>query len=323
MKNKSYKDIFICGKTYVVLPHIYPDGDTIGSSVSIYNYLNTISNDVYLVLNDPFPENLEFLDNGKFISLNDFEELKINNYIVVAIDSSDLTRVEDRMSIVEKAKSVFNIDHHITNENYGDVNVVDVDASATGEVIFEILSDNDYQFKKDDLNALYAAISTDTGSFKYSNTSAVAMRIVAELIDRGLDVNFVNVALYQNKPFDQIKSLNLALSTLKLKFDEKVAIGYINNDLLRENDLYDPETDGIVEFFRDIKGVEVSIFLKESETNVYKVSLRSKYDFNVSKLAMRFGGGGHIKAAGCKLVGDINTVLFKLNEALREELENE
>lgn len=323
MKNKSYKDIFKSGKTYVVLPHIYPDGDTIGSSVGIYNYLNTISDDVHLVLNDPLPENLEFLDNGKFISSYDFEELKIENYTVVAIDSSDHTRIEDRLHIVENSEFVYNIDHHITNINYGDVNIVDVDASATGEVIFEILNDNNYQFLQADLNAIYAAISTDTGSFKYSNTSAVSMRIVAELIDKGLDVNFVNVALYQNKPFEQIKALNLALSTLELKFDNRVAIGYINKDLLRENNLYNPETDGVVEFFRDIKGVEISIFLKESDADTYKVSLRSKYDFNVSKLAMRFGGGGHIKAAGCKLVGDIHTVLFKLNEALREELSNE
>lgn len=323
MKNKSYKDIFKCGKTYVVLPHIYPDGDTIGSAISIYNYLKTISDDVHLVLNDPLPENLEFLNNGKFTPSHDFEELKIKNYTVVAIDSSDHTRIEDRINIVEKSEFVYNIDHHITNINYGDVNIVDVDASATGEVIFEILNDNNYQFTKEDLNAIYAAISTDTGSFKYSNTSAVAMRIVAELIDRGLDINFVNVALYQNKPFEQIRTLNLALSTLELKFDDRVAIGYINKDLLRENNLYNPETDGVVEFFRDIKGVEISIFLKESETDTYKVSLRSKYDFNVSELAMRFGGGGHVKAAGCKLVGDINTVIFKLNEALREELANE
>lgn len=318
MKNNSYKGIFKSGKTYVVLPHIYPDGDTIGSSICMYNYLKSISNDVYMVLNDSLPSNLQFLDKKQFMTSFDFKSLSLKDYVVVAVDSSDLTRVEDRNDIVDLAIEVYNIDHHITNENYGDYNIVDTDAAATGEIVFEILKDNDYEFSKEDIVAVYAAISTDTGSFKYSNTSSISMRIVAELIDMGLDINFVNVELYQNKPYDQIKALNVALGTLELKYDGKVAIGYINKELLKSNDLYDPDTDGVVEFFRDISGVEVAIFLKEVENESYKVSLRSKYDFNVSKVAMKFGGGGHVKASGCKLKGDINTVLFKLNEALRE-----
>lgn len=284
----------------------------------MYNYLKSISDNVYMVLNDSLPSNLQFLDKNQFMTSFDFKGIFLEEYVVVAVDSSDLTRVEDRNDIVDRAVEVYNIDHHITNENYGDNNIVDTDAAATGEIVFEILKDNDYEFTKEDIIAVYAAISTDTGSFKYSNTSSVSMRIVAELIDMGLDINFVNVELYQNKPYDQIKALNVALGTLELKYDGKVAIGYINKDLLKSNDLYDPDTDGVVEFFRDISGVEVSIFLKEVENESYKVSLRSKYDFNVSKLAMKFGGGGHVKASGCKLKGDINTVLFKLNEALRE-----
>ncbi|BEP29328.1 DHH family phosphoesterase [Helicovermis profundi] len=325
MKNKNYGNLFNADKTYIVLPHIFPDGDTIGSSIALYNFLKTISKDVYIVLNDDIPKEIEFLNQNNIISSEKFKSLNIKDYTVITIDSSDLTRIADRMFVFDEASYKYNIDHHITNENFADENLVDTDVSSTGEIIFEILKDSNYNFSENigTLNALYSAISTDTGSFKYSNTTSSTHRIVAELIEDGLDVNYVNVELYQNTPLSKIETLNLMLESLLFKFDNKVAISSITIDRMKTKNLKEVSSDGMVEFLRNIEGVEVAVFLREIEKKIYKVSLRSKHDINVSKIALKFGGGGHVKAAGCKISGTLSEVTFKLIEEIRNEIESE
>ncbi len=150
------------------------------------------------------------------------------------------------------------------------------------------------------------------GSFKYSNTSAKTMKISSELIDAGIDLNNINTELYQNKPLEKILILQAAMQNMRLINEGKLAVTYVSLADMETYGIKTLDTDGVAEFFRDIHGVEVVILLKEKEKNVFKGSLRSKYDFDVAKLSMEYGGGGHTKAAGLAIYGELEPSIEKL-----------
>jgi phosphoesterase RecJ-like protein len=192
------------------------------------------------------------------------------------------------------------------------------EASSTGEVVFELLEEVGATISKEMATALYVAISTDTGSFKYSNTQAKTMRISAELIESGIDLNTINTELYQNKPLDKIHVLKAAMKNLRLEDEGRLALTYITLQDMEELKITTLDTDGVAEFFRDIHGVEVVILLKEKEKNVFKGSLRSKHQFDVAELALKYGGGGHAKAAGLTLCGSLSASIDKLLSTYNE-----
>jgi phosphoesterase RecJ-like protein len=312
MKNKLSELNFKGGEHYLVLPHINPDGDSIGSSVLLCDYLLSIGAKSYILNNDELNLSIKFLKNDKFITSEEFLNMGIVGYTAITLDSSDTTRYSDRAEIVEKAKRLINIDHHVTNTRYGDVNIIDEHASSTGEVIYRILSGSDYEISKKAAEAVYTAISTDTGSFKYSNTGEMTHEIVSELYAKGFNFTEVNTNIYQNNHMDSVKILKIALNNLKFYKDNKLGVSFVTLAQADEEEIKVYETDGICEYIRNINGVEVSIFLKEVEKDVFKANLRAKYEYDVSELALIYGGGGHKRAAGFTTEGSIEDIIKEL-----------
>jgi len=321
MKNNPLKTLDVSNASIVILPHINPDGDTLGSSLALYEYLKNNNERVWIVLDDPIPFNLGFL-SVPIMTSDAFKELNLNPDFVFCMDSSDLGRLGDNQAFLDNAGTVINIDHHVTNIMYGDVNVVDPHASSTGEMVYRLISDTDYQIDKNMATAMYVAISTDTGSFKYSNTSADTMQIAGELIRAGIDLNYINTELYQNKPFEKILILKMAMKNMKLEDDGKLALTWISEADMKDMGLDNLDTDGVAEFFRDIHGVEVVVLLKEKTTNVFKGSLRSKHDFDVASLALKYGGGGHTKAAGLTISGTVEVAIDQIVKTYYEMVAN-
>ncbi len=311
MKNNPLKSFDITETSIVILPHISPDGDTLGSALALYEYLRANNERVWIVLDDPIPFNLNFL-NVPAISEKAFTEKNIKPDLLFCVDSSDLGRLGARQDMLRSAGTTINIDHHKTNINYADHNVVDAEASSTGELMYELIVDAGGKITKEIAQAVYVAISTDTGSFKYSNTSAKTMKISGALIDAGVDLNYINTELYQNKPLEKILVLKAAMKNMRLIDDGKLAVTYVSFEDMKAFGIETLDTDGISEFFRDIHGVEVVILLKEKERNVFKGSLRSKYDFDVAKLSLAYGGGGHTKAAGLTIYGELEPSIDRL-----------
>ncbi|WIF94683.1 DHH family phosphoesterase [Caminicella sporogenes] len=317
--NNYYLELFEGRKNIIILPHILPDGDTIGSSIALFYALKKLEKRVYIILNDKLPSNLKFLNaNSKIITTEDFEKLSIKPDLIITVDSSDIDRLGDRAYLLDLCSEVLNIDHHSTNTNYGKYNLVNSKAAACGEIIYELLKKLKIYIDKDIATALYVALSTDTGSFKYSNTTPSTLRIAADLIEKDIDFSFINTELYQNKPINKIKLLSDVLNSLELHFDGKLAVIYVTNDMLKKNKIDISDTDGIIEYARDIEGVNIAVLLKEFSDNTIKVSLRSKYDFDVSIIAKKFGGGGHKKAAGCTIYDTIDNVKNILLNTFRE-----
>jgi len=290
----------------IILPHILPDGDALGASMALKNALKAIGTDAMIIIDDEIPSNLKFVvDDNSIMSTNSFLSLSIKPDLIITIDTSDIERLGEKARLLDLNEDILNIDHHRTNTSYGKYNLVEPEASACGEIIYKIIKELDLELNKDIAEYLYVSLSTDTGSFKYSNTTSETLRIAANLLDAGIDKTRIVTELYQNRPINKIKLISDALSTLEIYYGGKLSIMSLPMKMFDKNDIHHSEADGIIEYGRDIEGVNVTVLLKELSANEVKVGFRSKYDFDVSLIAKKFGGGGHKNAAGCTIFDTI------------------
>lgn len=300
----------------LIFPHVIPDGDAIGCSAALLRSLRKLGKQVNVFIEEDIPEYLNFLSGDFSDDFSDYSKADI----CIALDCSDAGRIGKRIDMFNKGKTTINIDHHPTNTFYADYNYVDDQASATGEIIFDLLKALDIEFDKNMAEAIYSAISTDTGSFKYTNTSSKSHMVAAELLDLGVDLSHISVELYQNTRLEKIRLQTEVLETLEIFCDGKAAFAYATEKMIERTGASMDETEGFIEILRNIQGVEVAVFFKEVHDNEIKVGLRAKKYANVSKIAMEFGGGGHIKAAGCTINNNLEDAKRLLVQAIEEHL---
>jgi phosphoesterase RecJ-like protein len=303
--------------------HTSPDGDAIGSTLALLNALRYLGKNAYIISKDIVSDNLSFLSLANEINGNTLEP-KANTDLVIVFDCGNAERIS--ANLVNYNGKIINIDHHISNENYGFINYVDVSASATCEISYLLVKELGIDFKnKTDIeitigNAIYTGIVTDTGSFRHSNVTSKTHNIVSELIALGVENSKIHSYLFDNKPFEKVKLMGSVLSNIELTLDNKVAVLQMPKELLEEFNLQNTDTSDIISVGLGIKGVEVSMLLKEVEDGV-KGSLRSKNNVDVRKVAEVYGGGGHIKAAGV-MQKNVNIEEAKENllKILKEEM---
>lgn len=311
--------LFKQSKKVAILPHIMTDGDAIGSSCALQYGLSLLGKEASIIVEDDIPSNLKFLNIHNIIDFRNTETKSLDFDLLVTVDSSDLDRLGCRTILLDHTDNLLNIDHHKTNTRYGKNNIVDTNASACGEIVYRIIKALNIDINKDIATYLYVAITTDTGSFKYSNTTPTTLRIAADLLEAGIDKEYINIQLFQNKPLNKVKLLISTLNTLEFYSQNKISVMHVSREMLEENNINASDVDGLIEYGRDIKNVEVAILLKEIENNEYKIGLRSKGNCDVSKIAKLFGGGGHKNAAGCILYDTLNNSKQKLVELFIEE----
>ncbi|ABR33386.1 MULTISPECIES: DHH family phosphoesterase [Clostridium] len=322
---KEIKEEILKSKRIGLSFHTSPDGDAIGSTLALLNALRHLGKDSYIISRDVISDNLSFLSFANEIDGNTLEP-KEGTDLVMILDCGNVERISADLSNY-KGK-IINIDHHISNEEYGFINYVDVSAAATCEISYLLAKELGIDFNnKTDVeinigNAVYTGIVTDTGSFRHSNVTKRTHKIVSELIELGVNNSKVHSNLFDNKPFEKVKLMGCVLSNIELALENKVAVLEIPKGMLEEFNLKNTDTSDIISVGLGIKGVEVSMLLKEVEDGV-KGSLRSKNDVDVRKVAEVYGGGGHIKAAGVMQKGvDIETAKENLLKILKEELDS-
>lgn len=299
----SLKDIseeLLKAKKIGISFHTSPDGDALGSSLALLNALRMLGKDSYIISRDVISDNFSFLSfsdeiNGKTLKPD------LDTDVVIVLDCGNVERIS--ADLTNYNGKVINLDHHISNENYGYMNYVDSEASATCELVYLLINDlginlSEKSDKKISIgNAIYTGIVTDTGSFRHSNVTKRTHDIAGKLIELGVENSKIHSNLFDNKPFNKVKLIGNVLSNIELDLDNKVAILQIPKRMLEELNLQNADTSDIISVGLGIKGVEVSLLLKEVEDGV-KGSLRSKNDVDVRKVAEVYGGGGHVKAAG-------------------------
>lgn len=305
-------------KTVAITGHIRPDGDCIGSIMGLYNYLNEtmpeLDVDAYV---QRVPENFMYLKNIDKVIVDYPDTDKVYD-VMFCLDSSDLERIGDASKYFKQAKKTICIDHHITNEKYTDVNHVLPKASSTAEVIYDLLEDE--KISKEVAECLYTGIIHDTGVFKHSNTLKHTLEVAGNLIEKGVKFSQIIDESFYMKTFLQNQLLGMALVRADTESNGKIIYSYLDLATMEMFRAKPSDLDGIIDQLRVTKGVEVAMLAHETDRGVFKISLRSNNNVDVSKIASEYGGGGHIKAAGCTINGVIHEVICGLVEKISKQL---
>lgn len=302
----SLGEIFDQNQTFALMSHMRPDGDAIGSQLGLGLALEAMGKTVFYWNEDGLPDSLAFLPCSEKISFPPAEAPEID--VAIALDTATKVRLGDANLIAAaKAKLWVNIDHHISNPRYGDVNYVDATSPATGQIVYDIIQHLGMPLPDGARDAIYVAVSTDTGSFQYDSTTARTYRMAADLMDRGLNVGDINAKTYDSHPYRRIELLRALLNTLELTPDGKVAHWEMLDHLRTDLALKPEDSEGLIDMIRAIRGVQVAVFFEELPGGKIRVSMRSKdRSVNVCDIAARFGGGGHALAAGIRMPGPIS-----------------
>ena len=304
---------------FLITSHINPEGDAIGSQVAMACLLKKLGKDSAMLDDSPVPNLLRFMKGTEHI----LKEIPHNfNYqAIIILDSPDLGRIGRVNEYIKKDVVMINIDHHISNVNFGKFNWVEPEFSSAGEMVYDLFKAFKVKIGLDEAIALYVSIMTDTGSFKYSNTSSKTHRIVAELLDIGVKPYEMHTKLYETSSIQDTSLLGESLQTMKITDDGKIAWLWVTKEMLKKTKASLEGTEGIINFARSIDGVEIAILFRETGTeDKMKVSFRSKGKADVNKLAMAFKGGGHPTASGCTVLGKIEEVEKKVLDKAREML---
>lgn len=306
-------------KTIGISGHINPDGDCTGSCMALKGYLNNILEsedvkvDVYL---EPISNSFKFLAGSDEI-INIYDE-DIEYDLFISVDCASKDRLGKALKYFELAKKTVNIDHHVSNTKFADINYVLDNASSTCEVLCTVFDYN--KIDKFIAEALYLGIAHDTGVFKHSNTSKKTMEVVGSLIAKEINFSKIIDETFYQKTHNQNQILGKALMDSKLILDGKVIVSSVNQETIGFYQLATTDLEGIIDQLRITEGVEVAIFIYENENGSYKVSMRSNNDVNVSKIAVENGGGGHIKAAGCIINAPLDDIVENLSKAIEMQL---
>lgn len=296
----------------LILTHLRPDGDTLGSAFALMYALEGMGKRVCVACDSKITK--------KYLFLTGSEDLypRFKPDFVVTVDIASLGLLGNGLK--EYADCIdLAIDHHNTNAMFARWNLVMDKASAAGVIIFRLLQLMKVPFTNKITDAIYVAISTDTGCFRYSNTDAETLRIAAALLENGARMEYLNQILFELVSPSHVTLQGLALKTLHYFGNGKIAIIRVTRDLIARAKAADDDIDNITNLARNISGVEVGLLLRETAPNEYKISARSNGDVDVSHICSLFGGGGHKKASGCMLKGEINEVEGRLVTAILNE----
>jgi bifunctional oligoribonuclease and PAP phosphatase NrnA len=317
---ESIGEIFRNHQTFALMSHQRPDGDAIGSQLALGLALEEMGKTVYYWNVDGLPESMEFLPHSEKISLP--PEIAPAIDVAIALDTATKVRLgEANIAACAQAKLWVNIDHHMSNPRYGDMNYVDASSPATGQIIYEIIQALQMPLPDGTRDAIYVAVSTDTGSFQYDSTTAKTYRMAADLMDRGLQVGQINAKTYDNHPFRRVELLRTLLNTLELSAAGKVASWEMLDATRVSLQLQPDDSEGLIDMIRAIRGVQVAVFFEELPDGKIRVSMRSKdRSVDVCKIATIFGGGGHYLAAGIRMAGPLaaakELVLAEIGKAI-------
>lgn len=297
-------NIIKSSKKILLLSHMNPDGDTLGSMCAMYHMIYNrykIKPDMNIVSNIPY--NYKFLPD--IDKAERFYDKSLVYDLVISLDVAAIDRVLDSKILFDKAKISVNIDHHKTNPGYGDYQIIEPEASSCGEVLYNYFKKNNWKIDKNSAICLYTAIMTDTGNFRFDNTSSNSLRAAADLVDSGANPTYIYKQCYETKTKNFVLFQNYCVNKAEFLKDNKIAYTTVYKKDLEKFSAGDDYTDGIAETLRAIDTTEVAFVAKEVDTKLTKFSMRSK-KIDVASIAAKFGGGGHTFAAGCTIKASVN-----------------
>jgi len=300
---------------FAILSHVRPDGDALGSQLALALSLNQLGKDIRVWNEDGMLEKYSFLARAQLLTKPPSGAEDVD--VVIALDTAIQNRLGTAFQAIRTAKLWINIDHHPSNPGYGDLVYVDPAAPATGQILFELIKSERLPFDRAIAEDLYVAISTDTGSFQYPNTTARTFEIAAELVRAGVDVGRINQQVYENYPRRRVELLRELLRTMRFEGGGRVASFSLSLKTAAELGVLPEDNEGLIDHLRAIRGVIVAVFFEELPDGKVRVSMRSKSEkTDVCAICQKFGGGGHTLAAGARVRGSLAEVEQKILGAI-------
>ena len=303
---------------FIVASHINPEGDALGSSIALGLALKRLGKEVHVFNTDGVPYLYRFLPSRETV-VNSLDGVKTDDYCLVLVDCNEADRAG-----LEKHRFRFTIvvDHHLTKKDFGDIKWIEPESAATGLMIYHIIKSLGIEITKGIAENLYTALSIDTGTFRYDNTTSEVLRVAAELIDCGADPAMVAIRLYESWTFKRFRLLLAMLNTLEIKRVKtiNVALTYITTDMFKQTGTTQADTENFSNFPRMIDDIEVSVMFRQTDDGAWKASMRGKGAVNLATVAASMGGGGHRNAAGFKAEGSLDLIIKRLLKSIESSL---
>ncbi len=305
-----------------IFPHMVADGDAIGSCVSLCSMMRKMGKTADIIMEDEIPDNLEFMDRGYVTFVSGEEDLPVRD-LCIALDCSNIDRFPKRQrQFLESGRHTACIDHHLANKEFAEITLVDPMAAACAELMYELYLYMDLDIDKEIAEAIYAGIVTDTGNFQYTNTTRKTHLITSDLYLYGIDTKTLNIIIYQSERPQKLRLHTDIMSTLEVFHEGLASMAHVTLQMYADADAKTSESDGINGKIRDIKGVEVAVFLREKiKDQEIKVGMRSKDYIDVSAICKKFDGGGHAHAGGCTLYTTMDEAIVMMRNAVNDALD--
>jgi bifunctional oligoribonuclease and PAP phosphatase NrnA len=316
--NSTFREIarvIRASQSFAVLSHIRPDGDALGSQLALGLSLKQLGKDVRIWNEDGMLDKYSFVPRAELLSRPPPNAEDVD--VAIALDTAIQNRLGTTLQSIRSAKIWINIDHHQSNPRYGDLVYIDAKAPATGQILYDLIKSETLPIDLEIGENLYVAISTDTGSFQYPNTSARTFEIAAELVGMGVEVGRVSQQLYENYPRRRVELLRELLTTMRFEASGLVASFSLSLNTAAELHVLPEDNEGLIDHIRAIRGVIVAIFFEELSDGKVRVSMRSKSEkVDVCAICQQFGGGGHTLAAGARVRGTLEEVQQRVLKAV-------
>jgi phosphoesterase RecJ-like protein len=304
--------------SFLILSHVNPDGDSIGSQLALTQALKQLGKTVEAVHYQPVPELYQSLPFSQYITVK--QKIDKDYEVIIFVECSS----QERAGFRKLPKAFYiNIDHHLNNLKFADINWINPRSSSTGEMLYFLFEELEIEMTPEIAFNIYIAILTDTGSFQYANTSPLVFSICSKLVEQGVNPAEAALKMYYEHPLSKIRLLAQSLINLEVDDSGKIAWLYISREKLFDEQENQKDTEGYVNLPLSIKGVEVAMLIKQLEEKKYRISLRSKGAVNVFKIATAFAGGGHHSAAGCYLEGNYHQVKQRILNEIYKHLPKE
>ncbi|AOZ94266.1 DHH family phosphoesterase [Paenibacillus crassostreae] len=314
------KEFLLKHDDFLVVSHVQPDGDAVSSTVAVGWLLSCLGKKFTLINEGHIPQRMKYLMlSDKIINMEMNPPDRMFKH-VICVDCADFQRVGLTKHFFATDAQILNVDHHPTNDGYGHVNLIKSDAAATAEILYDLINKFSVEWTQASATAIYTGILTDTGGFRYSNTTPKVMGMASELLSYGVNGPMLSENLLEEMTPSQMKVLIKALSTLEMSADGRISWVYITPEHMVECEAVNEDLEGIVNYPRNIRGVEVGILFKVIDNNAVKVSLRSSGSVDVGALAQSFGGGGHARAAGCRMEGTLEQIISQVLKQVNQLL---
>ena len=308
-------ELLLSMNNIIILCHANPDGDTLGSGFALCRALKALGKRARVDCSCEIPRKFSYLTDCVFN-----ESFEAENF--VAVDVADIKLLGDEYAKKYENKIKLNIDHHGSTTMFAENTLLDSSAAAACEVVYELLAHLGVEANKAIADCIYTGISTDTGCFRFTNTTAKTHIIASKVMEKGADIEKINRLMFETKSREYMRLEKLALDTLKMYFDGRCAVLTIMQDMYEKSGAKESDTDAICAIPRQIEGVQIGASIKQKAENRFKVSLRTHAPYDAAKICAAMGGGGHPRAAGCEIFGSLDDVLDELLKNIEASLED-